>query len=92
MGATFEYRCGKCGYKVELSLGVGFAAIESGAFACPECKELVSAPVKNLATERKLKPRCPKSRDHKSEPWEAPGPCPKCGSTIEGGEMIGLWD
>lgn len=92
MGAMIRYRCGKCGYAAELEEGVGMRAMETGAFVCPECKELVSAPVKNLATERKLKPRCPNARGHKLEPWQAPGPCPRCGSVIKRGRMTGLWD
>lgn len=92
MGATIQYRCGKCGYAAELSEGVGMMAIETGVFVCPECEELVSVAVKNLATERKLKPRCPNARSHKLETWQAPGPCPRCGNTIKRGRVIGLWD
>jgi rubrerythrin len=92
MGAMLRYRCGACGYEAELSVGVGFAGIDSDVFLCRDCRELVAANVKNLQTGRKLKPRCPNSRKHVIEPWNEPGPCPRCGAAGVRGEYVGCWD
>ena len=35
---------------------------------------------------------CPRSKRHAVRPWEHPGPCPKCGSLMDVGDMLLLWD
>ncbi|GAA5514937.1 hypothetical protein Dcar01_03701 [Deinococcus carri] len=39
-----------------------------------------------------VKWRCRTGRFHRLEPWQPPGPCPKCGEVIERGEPVGIWD
>lgn len=37
---------------------------------------------------RRLDPKCPKSDQHQWESWRHPGPCPKCGVTMEKGDWV----
>jgi len=41
-----------------------------------------------LSGFKKLDPKCPKSGQHVWESWRHPGPCPKCGETMERGHWV----
>lgn len=36
--------------------------------------------------------RCETDRRHTARPWEHPGPCPRCGTTLAKGDMAMSWD
>ena len=40
------------------------------------------------AAYRALDPKCPRSEEHAWEPWRHPGPCPRCGETMEKGDWV----
>ena len=100
MGAIYEYRCASCGYEAEVSGGDDAGMIVSTTTVlCAGCEELydVVTYARHAIPEENLEPGsvapvCPKSRRHAIKRWEHPGPCPKCGSTMNMGNMLLLWD
>jgi hypothetical protein len=36
--------------------------------------------------------RCPAAAEHDVQPWTAPGPCPRCGETLEPDGTVLEWD
>ncbi len=92
MGGMVRYQCPKCGYEINALAGAGMMGIEYDWFVCHECAELCNVEVYDHIRERKILPRCSESKSHHIEKWSAPGPCPKCGATIEEGEGFGCWD
>ncbi len=100
MGASYEFRCGSCGYEAEVSGrdDAGFF-VNTTTILCEGCEELY-----DVVTARRpmdpaeepdpgpIEPMCPKSKRHIVRSWEHPGPCPKCGSPMTMGNMLMLWD
>lgn len=93
MGQAIRYRCKACGYEETLGLGVGMAGLEYEVMACRECQRLVGVLVHDHIEDKPVKPRCPVDPNHHLAPWDAPGPCPRCGQTIRAGSFTGeMWD
>ena len=87
-----RYQCPKCEYEFNALAGAGMMGIEYDIFVCRECAELCNVEVYDHIRERKIRPQCSESKSHHVEAWSAPGPCPKCGATVEEGECFGCWD
>jgi hypothetical protein len=102
MGATYRLVCGSCGYEVEVS-GGDYAGmiVTTTTVLCERCEASSDA----FSSRRPKDPTegegydfepvelaCPRSKRHAVRPWEHPGPCPKCGSLMDVGDMLLLWD
>jgi Zn finger protein HypA/HybF involved in hydrogenase expression len=107
MGTLYEFKCPACGYSAEVSGGddVGMNAVTT-TVSCKTCKKLFDAvisqepwavvtfdePGRLLDPGFKVEIYCNKSRRHKVESWTFPGPCPRCGTIMEKGQMLCKWD
>jgi hypothetical protein len=98
MGSRFEFRCNACGYSAEVSGGqdAGFCVLVE-TIVCNDCEELVDAVIGERpgpeGAVRKVTPRCPICGDSEVSPWETGDrPCPKCGGSMEQGELTVMWD
>lgn len=67
--------------------------------SCATCRKLRDAviseePWKEPAAPMPARVRCPgsRTRDHVTELWRDPGPCPRCAETMVRGELSVLWD
>jgi hypothetical protein len=101
MGGIFEFTCGKCGYRAEVSgrPDCGFVAMTE-TMVCRHCEELVDVLV-GFTPEAEDMPEapdkrkiglCPQCRCKDVVAWEKSRPCPKCGGRMKQGDMILLWD
>lgn len=101
MGAHFEFKCGHCGYSVEVSGGraVGMFAVVRTSI-CFDCHELVDVlighsgqdgPTGIPELDRDLG-RCPRCNGTNVTPWGKSHPCPRCGARMRKGGMTVLWD
>jgi tRNA(Ile2) C34 agmatinyltransferase TiaS len=101
MGTSYEFICPACGYRTEVTGGVdfGFRAVLVTVL-CEECGEIFDAEadqeaMKFAAGDRDAAKltglRCPKSKRHTIKPWTDPV-CPRCGGTMERGDLICEWD
>jgi len=108
VGTALDYSCPECGYEVHSMISgydVGMASHAVG-ISCATCRELHTAflPGKpwdadmdamRLQVEAGHLPagaRCPKSAKHRVEVWSHPGPCPRCGTTLNQDEGFMCWD
>lgn len=96
MGATFYYTCPRCRYEASVSGGpdVGFLC-DTVTVRCLDCSALYDVVVlmdRGQPAERRVEPRCPESTHHTAEFWTDPGPCPRCGATLDRGGLESLWD
>ena len=100
MGACFEFRCPGCPYTAEVSGGpdCGFS-VGTVTISCATCRKLRDAVITEDAWKDEpdpvpAHPRCPSARTrvHRTVLWCDPGPCPRCGTTMEKGELRVLWD
>lgn len=96
MGTTLSFTCPQCRYEASVSGGpdAGFFC-NTLTVRCMDCRALydvVTFEDRGQPTERRVEPRCPKSQTHTVEPWTHPGPCPRCGVTMEEGGEVALWD
>ncbi len=93
MGRQHEFTCPACGYAVTVSGGddAGMNVITT-TLLCETCKTLEDVVVHQLKPERIREPRCPRSPRHKVRRWVFPDVCPKCGTTMELGEVETIWD
>lgn len=106
VGTLYEFKCPACGYSAEVSGGddVGMQSVTT-TIVCKTCKKLMDVVISEdpwavtldepgLPLRPDFQPsiRCKKSARHKVERWTLPGPCPKCGTLMEQGEMVALWD
>jgi Zn finger protein HypA/HybF involved in hydrogenase expression len=98
MGSKFEFRCDTCGYTAEVSGGpdAGFYVLVE-TMVCNDCKELVDVLIggkpQPAGDPKKVTPRCPICHDSDVSPWDTRNrPCPKCGSSMEQGEVTVMWD
>lgn len=95
MGERFEFVCGKCGYSAEVSGGgdAGEVAL-TNTIVCETCRCLYDVIVLDMRQRPHIQQpeQCPKSPKHNVSPWQSGGPCPKCGTPMEKGGMVFLWD
>lgn len=108
MGTASSYSCPECGYQsdsVSSGYDVGMSSHVVG-ISCGTCKELYSAFLpgkpwdvdidamseKVAAGELPQGARCPKSPNHQVRVWRHPGPCPRCGTTLNQAEGVMCWD
>lgn len=101
MGVWYEYKCGSCGYRAEVSGGddAGMVA-NTTTILCEECQELYDVVTfrrdgmteSDEASLGAVEPACPKSGRHASRRWKYPDACPKCGTEMSLGESIAIWD
>jgi len=103
MGTSYDFKCKACGYKTHVCGGqsVGFVAVVH-TMTCKDCRELVDVltgremqvgPTGDPDYDEQLG-RCPECDGRDVAKWTAPGPCPKCGETMdqdEGG-CVAMWD
>jgi hypothetical protein len=99
MGAPVDYTCPACGYHVEhmvSGLEVGETSQVVGV-SCEDCRALRVARVPGKPTELSTRAaaaavaaghvpsgaRCPHNAKHHVTLWTAPGPCPRCGTTLQ---------
>lgn len=98
MATYYEFGCPSCGYHVEVPGGMsgGFTTVSQDVL-CHDCREISTC----LVAEARSLPfawddavrhplRCPADASHTVDPWEHPGPCPGCGSTMERGDVT-MW-
>lgn len=105
MGTIFQFLCSGCGYEVEVSGGIdcGRKSV-TVTILCPSCKELRDVCISN-EPEKALLPdvsgirpdydyvlECKKCKGRSVTPWYTPGPCPKCGITMDCVEPVIDWD
>ncbi len=98
MGASYKFRCRKCGYEAEVagekSFGM-FARTETKR--CTECNTITDVTTsyqdwflkKNPELKDNLN-KCGNCSSTKAVPWD--GRCPRCDELMEKGELVGLWD
>jgi len=108
MGRSLSFLCPDCGYRVEhISGGIdcGFESVVQ-TVSCPHCHGLsdclISTDPSGVLRHNPTRLRhdflpdlsCPVCGAKDVTPWNDPGPCPRCGETmemdIEG--PIALWD
>ena len=93
---AFEFTCPSCSYGHH---GAGCrSALMSGptwSIVCLDCKELqdviVWEPHDQPDPEDETmptKPMCGEDPEHRVEEWAHPGPCPKCGTTMDRNEDL----
>ncbi len=100
MGQRHELACPACGYSAVVSGGADVGeACRTVTITCATCRKLHDVvvsdePWKEPPDPVPERPRCPRARGrvHETALWNDPGPCPRCGITLERGEMIVLWD
>jgi predicted RNA-binding Zn-ribbon protein involved in translation (DUF1610 family) len=100
MGMKCDVVCPACGYRAHVSGGPdgGFVGMTQ-TISCNDCRELCDVSVGTVSKyERKVtskkKPRCPVSAKHVWQEWTHPGPCPKCGTTMnhDPNGNVTMWD
>ena len=108
MGSAADYTCPQCGYHVEHMVSgydVGMASHVVGV-SCDDCRALRVARVPGKPSDASARAaaaavaaghvpagvRCPHSARHHLTVWTAPGPCPRCGTTLRQGKNVVLWD
>jgi hypothetical protein len=69
----------------------------TATITCATCKKLRDAVVSEepgMVPEPLPVPKCPgaRTRVHEALIWTHPGPCPRCGATMDRGEVTTLWD
>ena len=103
MGTSCDFACKACGYTAHVCGGhdVGFVAVIH-TMTCRDCRELIDVltgrqgvvgPTGDPDYDEDLG-RCPRCMGRNVTEWTAPGPCPRCGESVnqaEGGEII-MWD
>ena len=108
MGSLYRFICPGCGYEAEVAGGLDYGMeCVVHTVSCPKCQQLSHALVSDrpgdlavlLETDLKtgaLMPRrirCGLDGRHTAELWEHPGPCPRCGATLErSDEPTVMWD
>jgi len=101
MGQLQEFRCPQCEYQETVTGGMGFG-METVlvTISCRDCERLFDAVADQKSceiheTEDAVEPTglvCPKNAAHFISLWEREGPCPKCGTSMEAGQMDVCWD
>ncbi len=107
MGLHWKLDCPECGYSAEISGGDDFGFVgQTTSIICLTCKTLTDVVTKNsefvsidletrestvLAGGEVFELRCAANSAHPVERWSHPGPCSKCGTTMEG-KPSALWD
>lgn len=96
MGTHFRFRCSGCGYGAEVSGGPDAGMIGcTMTVHCRNCRRLYDVPsmlLKAGGEWEEVEPACPRSGLHHLRAWQHPGPCPRCGETMERGEPTIMWD
>lgn len=95
MGTQFRYVCPGCGYSAKVSGGSDAGELSlTQTVHCADCGRLYDVVVQDRLNHpgREHPLACPASARHIVRLWAYPGPCPKCGVTMERGEMTLLWD
>lgn len=96
MGTYFRFQCSGCGYEAETSGGRDAGMIGcTTTIHCHNCRRLYDVPsdlLKPGGEWEEVEPACPRSRLHRVNPWQHPGPCPRYGETMERGDPTTLWD
>ena len=95
MGAVYEFICLKCGYSVECEGGFGGGFVyTSQDVLCHDCREIRMCVTARHEFRCDPKPsdmlplQCPVDSSHRIEKWDHPGPCPRCGTTLQEGTLI----
>lgn len=106
VGTLSEFTCPECGYSAEVSGGddVGMSVVTT-TISCKTCKKLLDVVISEepwlvtldepglpLRPDFEPKLRCKKSARHEVERWTFPGARPRCGTMMEQGEGMVLWD
>jgi Zn finger protein HypA/HybF involved in hydrogenase expression len=96
MGQTITFRCTACDYGANVSGGddAGMAA-ETTTVECEHCKVLMDVVIgRREQGFVPIEPRCVNRKDHRVRRWTSPGPCPRCGATMEedSGDEVIQWD
>lgn len=93
MSDIYEYKCGKCGYLAEVSIGRDSRIpVYPQTKVCPACRQLVhvlasvtrgmSAAEKKKSALTGSKASCCQCGGSKLSPWKARA-CPKCGGKMK---------
>jgi hypothetical protein len=100
MGRLFEFGCGQCGYRAEVSGGedAGFIVITQ-TMTCLDCKRVVDVVAGeshpgSLGSDTHILGRCPRCRGCRVIPWPQTRPCPRCGGNMKKryAEPVCFWD
>ncbi|MHA1378691.1 MAG: hypothetical protein ACTSRG_09945 [Candidatus Helarchaeota archaeon] len=100
MGTTYKFECKDCGISVEVSGCLDYGKqIVTATILCEKCGQLSDVIISNnpektrIATWRLPKRiNCPECNSNLTKLWEHPGPCPKCGKTMDRLDPVALWD
>ena len=98
MGSHYQFKCGTCGFEIEMSGGFDFGMVAATqTISCRDCGTLMDvhageAPTTSPKDVVSMTLHCSKSREHEVAHWNHPGPCPKCGMTMARGPQTMLWD
>ena len=97
MGLLYAFRCPACGYRAEVAGGESLGWYGSSiTILCRDCRELHDVPRRardrDTVAERELPVVCPRSDHHVVEEWGAERACPKCGASMDQGEVTACWD
>ena len=99
MGSLYQFTC-KCGYETQVSGGpeMGFM-VKTQTMTCADCQQLVDVitgpPLPNMPLDEDLNNsigKCPQSSRTNINIWPDTRPCPKCGETMQQGDLGVLWD
>lgn len=99
MGGMYKFECRGCGYSAWSSgqrYDYGMRCVRTTVH-CRTCRELQDVEISQDPANFRpygatVDLRCPDGDDHDVVQWLDPGPCPKCGETMERGNERMLWD
>jgi len=97
MGTLYNFGCGSCDYRAEVSGGQGAGMAQlTATIVCEDCQELYDVvtceqPL-NRAREHEIPIHCPESAFHQVHLWTHPGSCPRCGASLRREREIAIWD
>lgn len=99
MGTMYRFWCPGCRYRAQVSGGDDAGLlVRTTTISCDDCHKLYDIETRKVVVtaqtriDRSYPVQCPKDPRHTVHLWRHPGPCPRCGETMEQGEMVMLWD
>ena len=108
MGVAHNFRCSNCHYRLDGMISGYSCGMLSHAHAvlCVDCEALrrcvlpghpwelrdAIGETRTAAVLEQYGLTCPVAPSHRVSPWSHPGPCPRCGETLDAELDVLLWD